>query len=128
MGLSMFDEHDPVMAVVALTIADTTVPAYLTQGASRGTRLDDLLLTSDAAGAVDVHLVLDNGTAYVVATVSVPSGAGLVGGIPPKSVSSLFPVGQDALVVPGGTTVKVAMAVTLGAGETVTAFAFGGNY
>ena len=128
MGLSLFDEHAPVNPATELTIADTTVPKYLTQGSGRGTRIDDIVLTSDAAGPVDVQIVLDNGTARVLGTKSVPAGAGLSSAVPAVDALTVFPVSIGALVLAGGTTLKVGMAATLGAGETVSVLAFGGDF
>jgi hypothetical protein len=128
MGLGIFDEHAAVNPAVDLTIADTTVPAYLTQGGQRGTRIDDILLTSSAAAPVDVAIVLDNGVARTIGAVSVPAGAGFSSAVPRVSASAVFPVPTVALILAGGTTLKVGVLTTLGAGETVHALAFGGDY
>jgi hypothetical protein len=128
MGLGIFDEHYPVNPAVDLTIADTTVPAYLTQAAQQASRIDDLVITSTAAGPHDVAIILDNGVARVLGVVAVPAGAGHSSAVPHVSASSLFPVPTVALILAGGTTLKVGMLVTLGAGEKVTVLAFGGDF
>jgi hypothetical protein len=128
MSLGIFDEHNAVNPMVDLTIADTTVPAYLTQGGQRGSRLDAIMLTSTAAAPVDVRLVLDNGTARILGTVAVPAGAGQTSAVPAVNAATLFPTIPGALVLASGTTLKVGVAVTLGAGETVSAIGFGGEF
>lgn len=128
MGLGIFDEHSAVNPAADLTDADTTVPAYLTQGAARGTRIDDVILTSSSATAHDVAIVLDNGTPRVLGCVSVPAGAGLTSAVAHVSAASLFPVPTASLILAGGTTLKVGMVVTLGGGEAVHALAFGGDF
>jgi len=128
MGLGIFDEHSPINPMVALTIADTTVPAYLTQGGNRGSRIDAIMLTSSAAGSVDVKVVLDNGTAYVLGTVAVPAGAGLTSAVPAVDAFSVFPIAPGGLVLGSGTTLKVGVTVTLGAAEVVGVLAFGGEF
>jgi hypothetical protein len=127
-SLGIFDEHVAVNPIVALTDADTTVPAELTQGGDRGTRLDDIILTSSAAGAVEVALILDDGSPHVLGVVAVPAGAGLSAAVPHVSAASLFPTPVASLIVASGTTVKAAMLVTLGASETVTVFGLGGAF
>jgi len=128
MGLGIFDEHYPINPAVNLTVADTTVQTYLTQAAQQGSRIDDILITSNAAGPHDVAIVLDNGVARVLGVVAVPAGAGRSSAEPRVSAASVFPVPAVALILAGGTTLKVAMLVTLGAGETVSVLAFGGDY
>lgn len=128
MGLSIFDEHAPVNPMTSLTIADTTVPKYLTQGGNRGTRIDAIMLTSSAAGSVDVQVVLDSGTAYVLGTVAVPAGAGLVSAVPAVDAFSVFPIAPGGLVLASGSTLKVGVMVTLGGAEVVGVLAFGGEF
>ncbi|MCX6500799.1 MAG: hypothetical protein NTU93_18700 [Arthrobacter sp.] len=128
MGLGVYDEHSAVNPMTSLTIADTTVPKYVTQGGQRGTRIDALMLTSNAAAPVVVQLVLDSGTAYVLGTVAVPAGAGLDPAVPAVDAFAVFPVAPGALILAGGTTLKVGVTVTLGAADVVGALAFGGDF
>jgi hypothetical protein len=128
MGLGIYDEHSPVNPIVSLTIADTTVPKYVTQGGQRGTRIDAVLLTSNAAAPVDVQLVLDNGTAYIMGTVAVPAGAGVSPAVPAVDAFALFPVAPGSLILAGGITLKVGVTVTLGAADVVGVLAFGGDF
>lgn len=128
MGLGIFDERVAVNPAVSLTVADTTVPAYLTQGGGRATRIDAIMLTSDAAGPVEARIVLDNGTPRILGTKTVPAGAGMSGAVPAVDAFGVFPVGPGGLVLAGGTTLKIGVVVTLGAGETLTALAFGGEF
>jgi hypothetical protein len=128
MGLGIYDEHAPVNPLITLTIADTTTPKFLTQGSQRGTRIDAVLLTSNAAAPVDVQLVLDNGTAYVMGTVAVPAGAGLDPAVPAVDAFPLFPVAPGSLILAGGTVLKVGVTVTLGAADVVGVLGFGGDF
>lgn len=128
MGLAIFDEHNPVLPTAAITDGDTTVPVYVTQGANAGTRIDGLVITSTSVTPRQVSIVLDNGTPRVLGTVAVPAGAGQSSAVPSVDASSVFPTVPGALVVPGGTALKASVTVTLGAGEEIDVFAFGGEF
>jgi hypothetical protein len=128
MGLSIFDEQQPMAAAVTLTDADTTVPAFLVQGPARGLRIDSLILSSTAVLAHDVQVTVVIGSAVVVGVISVPGGAGQSAAAPAVEAAVILPTSIGGLTVGSGVAVYVGMVASLLTAESVQALATGGFF
>jgi hypothetical protein len=127
-SLQVFDEHSALCQLVQLTDADGTTPKYITQGPGQGARIDQLTLVSTSVAPAQVRISLNAGADIIMATVAVPAGAGMSSAVPAVDVIPLLAPVLAGLVLAPGTSLYVAVAVGLGAGETLNAIALGGTF
>jgi hypothetical protein len=116
--------------------ADGTASKVVFTAGSNGSRLDALNIASTDTAAHDVQVLLNIGGSDVpIGTINVAIGAGNSSTVNSKNVLAdpnlgltiSDPYGNRVLELPAAATVKLAMAVAVTSGKTVSVTAMGGD-
>ena len=137
---------EPVFVASPLTVAantqigntvvnsDGTTAKDIVNGATDGSLIQDLNVTSNDTSAVELLVYLHDGTnAFLLGTVDVPAGSGTTTSAPSVSllnVSNMPALGKrddGALFIASGQKLQVAASAAVTSGKTVTITALGGN-
>lgn len=128
MGVQVYDEHAVQTFWSYLDITDGLTPSGIASVAGAGTRVDHVLLTSNAAIAHDVALIWATDPGVTLCTVTVPAGAGFTAGVPPVDLLSALPASMTGLSLKAGDRLSIALLVALDVGETLCVIWFGGDF
>ena len=127
MGLSIFDETYPYNLAAEILPANTTTLVPIIGGQQAAVRIDAILLASNAAAAHVVELLLTGGTVDgLVGSISIPAGSGYAAAPVVDLVPTIVPLSIGGLLLPANYGFGLRLAVTLGAGETITVTVIGG--
>lgn len=99
MGVSIYDERQPILGQTIILLADGTAWKTLVPASSGLFRVDDVLVTNSDTIAHDVELSIRTGGAeYIVGSVTIPAGQGYLGTPPIKAAATLAPTGQGGWI------------------------------
>lgn len=128
MATTRFAENYPVYANISLVAASGTNAVSASPSVDTIHRWDTLLASSTAAAPHDLRLAVTIGTVTsYLGSVSIPAGAGFTTVPAVDILAHILPNPTDGLVMPGLGALKGQLAVTLGAGETITVACAGGT-
>lgn len=127
MTTQRFNETYPSYANISITAGSTTNPVQASPAVTVPHRWDAAYASSTAAGAHDLRLDAYVGAvAFAIGTVSIPAGAGFTNVPAVDIIAALVESPNDGLVLPASAVLRATLAVTLGAGETITVALVGG--
>lgn len=123
----------PNLVEVTFVNADGTTPKDLIAGATDGTRIISIAVTSDDTSAVILNFYIHDGsTAYRVGAVNVPTLSGTNGTAPAVNLldSTELPWldADGGFVIPTGYKIQAGPQSAVTAAKTVTIVAIGANY
>lgn len=121
-------ELAPVSPGVQIVPADTTTKKTLVTPGTNGTRVDEIMASSNDTAAVvlDFYMTV-SGVDYYLGDVTVPIGAGYTTVARKDCMAVLAPV-LGYLAFPSGSVLKVAAHATITAAKQVDIVAQGGDY
>lgn len=129
MPLQIFDERAPANAACYIQAAQGLNPVTLRTAGSVGGRIDDVLMSnSDTIAHVIIFGMTIGANPYVIASISVPAGAGSGGTAPVRLFDTQMPVQQAGWVLNPLGVVTAAVEVAVAATKTVTIVALGGDF
>ncbi len=111
--------------------ADGTTPKDLVSASTFGSKIFSINVTSDDTVAVDLEVYMHDGTtAYLLATVTVPTLSGTDGFTPAMNLLASVPGadGDGELFIPSGYKMQVGPKAAVTAAKTVTIVCLGGDY
>lgn len=118
----------PKTSPVTVVNADGTTKKTLITAGANGTKIDAIKILSDDTTTVTLSFYLTkSGTDYLVGTVAVTAGTGVTPGTSPAEALEYLNDGY-ALALEAGVIVKVAVAVSVTSGKTVTVVAHAGDF
>jgi len=122
-----YNETYPVYANISITPASTTNPVQASPACAVPHRWDVGIASSTAAADHDLRLDAYVGSvAFYLGTVSIPAGAGFTTVPAVDVIAELIKAPNDGIVLPASAILRATLAVTLGAGETLTVALAGG--
>ncbi len=127
MPIGRFQETYPIYANISITSATGVNPVQSSPACAVPHRWDMLIAHSTAP--IDHDLLLDcyvGSVQFKVGTVPIPAGAGLTTIPAVELLAALVTSPNDGLVFPASAVLRATLAVTLGAGETLTVACVGG--
>lgn len=127
MPVQRFSESYPVYANISITNASGVNAVQSSPACAVPHRWDALYAHSTAP--IDHDLLLDayvGSVQYKLGTVSIPAGAGLTTIPAVELLAALIATPNDGIVLPASAVLRATLAVTLGAGETITVACVGG--
>lgn len=118
---------------VTIVNADGTTAKSLYSAGANGSRVDQIVCTSDDTGAQTVQLIINDGTNdNVVGEIAIPAGAGTNGSTKAVKVinSTDLPWLSDSgsIFIKTGYSIKVKSKAAVTAAKTLTFVAFAGDY
>jgi hypothetical protein len=126
-GLTIFDEREPILANCSLTITDTTVYKVLVPAVAASLRIDSILVVFTGAADHGINVALfDPSSQMDVGSRTVPASAGLNGAVAYDLIPTLAPAAIGGFVLPRGASLKVRAGTTLGGADTMIVTALGG--
>jgi hypothetical protein len=128
MGLSLFDERSPTLAIAWWTDANSPSGQGLVAPANNFQRIDRILCTHDDTVPVKIQLqLLDSfGEIQTLVTCDMPVGCGTEDGVPPVDLIALAGLTDAGLVITGPTSLQVNLPAALSSGKNAWAAAIGG--
>jgi hypothetical protein len=121
-------ELSPFLKGDTLDSGDTTVAITLVTGGTNGTRIDEIMCSTDDTTAVNLKFFIDNGGADLyLGVVNVPIGSGYTTVARVEAMATLSPV-LGYLVLASGSELKVGCVATMTADKVTTVLALGGDY
>lgn len=117
--------------------ADTTTLKTICAGATNGTKIESIIVTSTDTSARDVALYKTiSAVDYLLGTVSIPITAGFTNAIPSIDLLNnpqipgicVDAFGNKYILVASGTTLKIAALVTVTTAKAISITASGGDY
>ena len=132
-------EQTPQNWVVQILPADTTTLKTLVTGASTGTRVYSINVTSTDTSARDVLVYITSGSPaidYLLGTLSIPITAGFTNAIPSVSILTSSQIsslpydsnGNRFILIENGAVLKVAAGTTVTAAKSLNFFAQGADF
>ncbi len=118
----------PIVAGVNFVNADGTTKKTLATGATDGTRVDAIALSSDDTAAVNMSFWINDGTNDLyIGNVNVPAGSGFTTVARLDAITTLAP-SLGYLWIPSGYLLKCAPVAAVTAAKTAHITALGGKY
>jgi len=127
MPTTRYTESYPTYANIAIAQANGTNEVQASPAVNVVHRWDAAFASSTAAIAHDLRLNAYVGAvAFYLGTVSIPAGAGFTNVPAVDVIAELVKSPNDGIVLPASAVLRASLAVTLGAGETITVACVGG--
>lgn len=127
MPVGRYNETYPSYANISITAASSTNPVQASPAVTVPHRWDAGFASSTAAAPHDLRLDAYVGAvAFYIGTVSIPAGAGFTTVPAVNVIAELVEAPNDGIVLPASAILRATLAVTLGAGETLTVALLGG--
>jgi hypothetical protein len=129
LGLSAFQETQPVCQATLFTSADTTVGKSILATQNGPQRIDDIVLCSTDTAAIQFDLFLRIGsTSTLLGSVTVPAGSGTGGVAPVLFFEHLAFTNYQGVNLAGNMTLFGSCEATMTAAKTLTVTALGGTF
>lgn len=121
-------EKIPVVAGVTILPADTTTKKTVATGATDGTRIDQIAVSSNDTAAVNLAFYINDGsTDLYIGNLNVVAGAGYLTVARLDAILTLAPT-LGYLWLPSGYILKANAVATITAAKQVDVVAMGGKY
>jgi len=126
-GLSTFDEVQPIVNGVTILNADGTAPKSITTAQTSRIRVDSILVSNTDTIAHVVRLyALISAVAYLIGSVSVPAGQGTAGTPAIDLLASALPITQVGIALAASVTLQASVEVVMTGATVLTINVVGG--